>query len=79
MTDQELKIDILRKNAVKYAVERGYDAEEVNQEFDQLLKEKDLIDWVTFSMDEWAGVISARIDDSDREEDHEELNYRHGG
>ena len=70
MTDQELKIDILRRNAIKIAGDRGYDVTDVAEQFEEMIKDEKFMIWIMFSMDEWAGVISARIDRED--EDHGE-------
>lgn len=72
MTDQEYKLEIIEKNFLRIAEQTGTSVEDAEEQVEGLMKEGVFISCITACMDEWAGVISARIDESDKENHYDE-------
>lgn len=58
----------MRRTFINASIESGMDEEFAKENVEQVLSEKAFIDSIMSCMEQWAGVISARIDESDREE-----------
>lgn len=66
MTDHELKLEIIKKNFIavgkKYS---GRDESELLDDIELLMEEEGFIETMMLCMEEWAGSISARINEED--------------
>lgn len=65
MTDHEHKLDIIKKRFIQVGMETGLSEEESTEGTLELMKEEKFIQVMSYCMDAWAGVISARIDEDD--------------
>lgn len=75
MTDQEHKIEIINKhfNAACLKHDKIPPDEE---EFKELIKGDGLLEFITSCMEEWAGVILSRVEESDQSDEEFNAKFR---
>lgn len=73
MSDQELKLDVIKRNFIRVGKKYSNDADNVESDVEELLEQASFIECIMSAMEEWAGVISARIDEQDEKEYDENI------